>query len=363
MSTTEARLLSWGEVLRSTWRLARLSFRISFRRKPLFMSIGLLIYYAILYAIVVYDPSEGFNASDARIILVEIPGTVLAIYLTMDLLARERDHQTLETLFGTASSHYAIWMVRLLALYAVLVATLLVISTVGYFFFAEFPFVRVALNAFLPAFLVANLTFMYSVYVRGANTAAMLASASLFVVLLSAELLAETSFWLFLDPFRPPLGTNNPYWLERVLLNRLGIFAIGCLFAFLGLRRMEQRREASVVARDRWRRRQRPVGEVSWAGRRSIATANQHAPDSAAVSRVARWPARYSPRGVPAPRWPALQRQRAGRLPTRARAGCPELPRTGSSRTTPASRRDPKMASPAPSAARKTVCPSIRRCT
>ena len=107
-------MLPWRELIGSLASMFRLSGRVIFRRKLLFMAGGILAYYAILYAFATYQPNSGFSVDMALFILVELPGTILGIYLTMDLIAKERDRHTLEVLFSTASSHYTVWTIRLL---------------------------------------------------------------------------------------------------------------------------------------------------------------------------------------------------------------------------------------------------------
>jgi ABC-type transport system involved in multi-copper enzyme maturation permease subunit len=234
-------ILTWRDLFTSTWRMVHLSFRITFRRKILFMTGGVLAYYVLIYLLAVYNPGEGLSAQAALLVLVELPGSVLGIYLAMDLVAKERDRQTLETLFSTASSHYLIWVIRLLSVYAVLLLALLVMSTISYFFFAEFPFFLGGLNAFLPAFLFANATFFFSTYAKGANTAGMLGVGLLLLVLMTSDSLQGTAYYVFMNPFQMPTGGAEFLWFERVLLNRLGVFAAGALMLFLALRRMERR--------------------------------------------------------------------------------------------------------------------------
>ena len=171
-------VLPWREVIGSLAAMFRLSGRVIFRRKLLFMTAGIAAYYAILYAFAVYQPNSGFGVEDALFVLVELPGTVMGVYLAMYLIAKERDLHTLEVLFSTASSHYTVWTIRLLSVYFVLLVTLLIMSAASYFLFAEFPFFWGGLNAFLPAFLIANLTFYFSVFTRSANAAGMLAGSA-----------------------------------------------------------------------------------------------------------------------------------------------------------------------------------------
>ena len=233
--------LSWMALIASGVSLCRLSARIVFHRKLLFMVAGIAVYYGILYALAVFRPDEGFTANKALYVLVEIPGAVLAIYLAMDLVAGERDRRTLETLFSTATSHYGIWTMRMVAVYVVLLATLLGMSAVAYFLFAEFPFVLGGFNAFAPAFLLVNLTFFFSVLCKSSNTAGMISLGVIIGVLLSAEALQETYYFLFLNPFNLPLGIDDAVWAEMVLLNRLALLLGGGLLLFLGLRRMAHR--------------------------------------------------------------------------------------------------------------------------
>jgi ABC-type transport system involved in multi-copper enzyme maturation permease subunit len=234
-------MLSWSVLLLSFLSACWLSARIVFHRKLLFMALGIAVYYAILYAMALFRPGEGFGSGQALYVLVEIPGVVLAIYLTMDLVAGERDRRTLETLFSTSTSHYGIWMMRLLVVYGVLLLTLMVMSALAYVLFAEFPFVWGGLNAFVPAFLIVNLTFFFSVLCRSSNTAGMLALGAIIGVLLSAESLRESYYFLFLNPFNLPMGVDAAVWAEIVLLNRSLLMASGGLLLFLGLRRMVYR--------------------------------------------------------------------------------------------------------------------------
>ncbi|NKB88158.1 MAG: hypothetical protein GKS06_08060 [Acidobacteria bacterium] len=234
-------VLTWSQLLQSATRLLRLSARVTFQRKFLFMFGAVGLFYAFIYTIAVYEPNPGFGVEDALIIFVEMPGAIAAIYLTMDLVAKERDRQTLETLYSTASSHYMIWMVRLMSVFAVVLSTLLILSTVSYFIFAEFPFIRGAFNAFVPAAVMVAVTFYAAWWTRGANTAGMISVGIFFFVLSLTEEFENTTYWLFLNPFADPVGGTDLFWTDRIIMNRLGYLAFAAMLVFLGLRRMERR--------------------------------------------------------------------------------------------------------------------------
>jgi ABC-type transport system involved in multi-copper enzyme maturation permease subunit len=234
-------MLTWSELCASRLRLLWLSLRIAFHRKLAFMAGGIVVYYGILYAFATFRPAEGFSVVEALFVLVEIPGAVLAIYLTMDLVAGERDRNTLEVLFATSSSHYRIWAFRLGCVFVILGLSLQLMSAASYVLFAELPVVAGAWNAFLPAAAFASLTFCFSVIFRSSNAAGMGALGCLMVVLLSHGALSGTAYAVFLSPFDIPMGTSDALWDDRILLNRIGVLAAGVVLAALGLRGMERR--------------------------------------------------------------------------------------------------------------------------
>lgn len=234
-------MLTWSQLLHALWRLTWLSGRIALHRKLAFMGAGAALYYAALYLLAVLRPDEGFGVEQALFVLVEIPGAVLAIYLSMDLVAGERDRNTLEILFTTATSSYAIWAVRLLALAGVLAGALLTLSTAAYFLFAEFPFVRGAINALVPSLFMVALTLSFGISTRSSNTAGMMSLAVLIAALLAAGRLERSAYNLFLNPFVVPLESDADIWLQTILINRAGLCVATVLMLGFGLRQLERR--------------------------------------------------------------------------------------------------------------------------
>ena len=58
-------ILTWTTLLSSVVWQGRLSARIIFHRRLLFMIVGIAVYYAILYALSVFRPDEGFSTGKA----------------------------------------------------------------------------------------------------------------------------------------------------------------------------------------------------------------------------------------------------------------------------------------------------------
>ena len=233
--------MTYTDLFSSTLRLAFLSVRIVFHRKFAFAGLGIVVYYGILYTILVFNPSDGFSVEQALHILVQIPGAVLAIYLSMDLVASERDGDTLETLFSASSSHYVVWLIRVVCLHVVLTLFVMGMSTASYILFAEFPFVLGGLNALVSTLFVANLTFLFAVSVKSSNSAGMLALGALVVALITQEAVDGTVYFLFLNPFEPPTGADLSLWADTVLINRGLVVVSGAATLYLALKKMARR--------------------------------------------------------------------------------------------------------------------------
>ena len=233
--------LTYKDLLVSVTQMVGLSLKIVFHRKLTFGVLGVLGYYGVLYAILTFLPNDGFSVEDALNVLVQVPMAALAVYLSMDVIASERDRDTLETLFSTASSHYAIWMVRLTSLHGILIVASLAMSSVSYVLFAEFPFILGGLNAAILAYLVANLTFYFAVSVRSSNAAGMLSLGCLLLALMFHSAVEQTLYDPFLNPFNIPGNVDLAVWDDRVLINRVIVISLGALLLYMGLRRMERR--------------------------------------------------------------------------------------------------------------------------
>lgn len=233
--------LTYRDLWQSVGLMIQLSLRIVFHRKLMFAALGVLTYYAVLYSIMTFRPSDGFSVEEALNILVQVPMAALAVYLSMDIVSSERDRDTLETLFSTASSHYAIWMVRLTSLHGILFVSSLLMSSLSYVLFAEFPFVLGGLNAVVPAYLIANLTFYFAVSVRSSNAAGMLSLGFLLMVLMFSSAISGTVYDPLLNPFNIPAGVDLTLWEDRVLINRASVVGVGGLLLFLALRKMKRR--------------------------------------------------------------------------------------------------------------------------
>lgn len=236
-------MLTWRAVFQTLFRFFYLSAQIVFHRKIVFMCLGIAIYYGLLYSLAVWRPSDGFSVGQALHILIEAPGTVLAIYLTMDLVAGERDRDTLEILFSTSTSHYTTWGIRLGAVYVLLFFTILMMSIFSYFFFAEFPYLWGGINAFLPAFFIGSLTFFFSTTCKSGNAAGMLSLGTLVIILLTASTLQNTGYFLFLNPFVTPMGVDEVDWVEKALYNRIGVIFLGGILLLLSLMKMKHRED------------------------------------------------------------------------------------------------------------------------
>ena len=117
----------------------------------------------------------------------------------------------------------------------------MIMSGLSYILFAEFPYVRGGLNAVVPAYLVANMTFYFAVSVRSSNAAGMLSLGALLLVLMFSSSISGSVYDPMLNPFDVPANIDLTLWSDRILINRAMVIGSGGLFLFLALRKMERR--------------------------------------------------------------------------------------------------------------------------
>jgi hypothetical protein len=130
---------------------------------------------------------------------------------------------------------------RLFAICALLLFTLLGMSISAYFLFAEFPYFWGGLNGFVSAFFLVGVTFLFSVLCKGGNAAGMLSLGVLILAIIISENFPNSPHFLFLNPFEGHLSLDENIWLEKVWINRIGYVSVGILCIFLSMRKMDNR--------------------------------------------------------------------------------------------------------------------------
>lgn len=234
--------LSASEQAVVIWEMLRLQARVLFSNRFAWFMAGILAFYVVVYIINFNQPVVQRMTREAVFsLLLEFPLSLLAVYLNMQLLTAEKENRTLEVMFTTAGGRYKVWLQRLGTLYAILLALCFLLSSLAFFTIADLPIVGMALNAFVPVFFVGNMTLYFAVRFRSGLAAGMVSAGILLILLMFSELLNETRYFLFFNPYNVPRSLDPETWELWMWQNRAAVLFFGGLLLFLALRGMEIR--------------------------------------------------------------------------------------------------------------------------
>jgi hypothetical protein len=76
---------------------------------------------------------------------------------------------------------------------------------VAFFTITDIPIIGMALHGFVPAFFVGNMTLYFAVRFRSGFAAGMVAAGLLVLILMFSELIAETRYFLYFNPYDVPI--------------------------------------------------------------------------------------------------------------------------------------------------------------
>ncbi len=224
------------------WEIFRLQARIIFSHKFVWFMAGILAYFGVAYAIN-YNQSiiERMPMEDVLPVLLEFPLSALAVFLSMQVITSEKDNRTLEVMFTTAGSRYKVWLLRLGTLNAILLILAFALSALAFFTFTDIPIIGMALHAFVPTFFAGSMTLYFAVRFRSGLAAGMIAAGLLVLILMFSELLNETRYFLYFNPYHVPRRLDPATWNLWMWQNRIGVLVFGGLLLFAALRGMEVR--------------------------------------------------------------------------------------------------------------------------
>lgn len=224
------------------WEIFRLQAQIIFSHKFIWFMLGILAYFIVAY-VINYKQSviDRMALEDVLPWLLEFPLAALAVFLSMQVITSEKDNRTLEVMFTTAGSRYKVWLLRLGALNTILLLLAFIFSMLAFFAFTDIPIIGMALHGFVPTFWAGNLTLYFAVRFRSGLAAGMVAAGLLTLILMFTELLNETRYFLFFNPYHVPRRLDPETWNLWMWQNRIGVLCLGGLLLFAALRGMEVR--------------------------------------------------------------------------------------------------------------------------
>ena len=132
------------------------------------------------------------------------PCLLLIFYPAVFGIQNDEDSRILEILFGIPDYRYKVWGVRLLMIYVVIFAILIVFSYIAILLLYPINPFEMSLQLMFPVLFFGNLTFMFSTITRSGNgTAVLMIIIGIVLMFFSNMNSIERSFWnILLNPFR-----------------------------------------------------------------------------------------------------------------------------------------------------------------
>lgn len=231
-----------SEQIHIGWEVLRLQAQILFSKKFLWFVGGILGYFVIAYIINYRQPIlDRLTAEGVLPWLLEFPLTILAIYLNMQLIASEKENRTLEVMFTTAGSRYKVWLLRLGTLNLLLLILAFLLSLLAFFTFADIEILGMAIHGFVPTYFVGAMTLFFSVKFRSGFAAGMVAAGLVTLIFMFNEVLHETRYFLYFNPYFLPRRLDPETWNLWMWQNRIAVLAAGMALQFFALRGLEDR--------------------------------------------------------------------------------------------------------------------------
>ena len=167
--------------------------------------------------------------------ILMFPCLLLIFYPAVFGIQNDEDSRILEILFGIPDYRYKVWGVRLLMIYVVIFAILIVFSYIAILLLYPINPFEMSLQLMFPVLFFGNLTFMFSTITRSGNGTAVL------MIIIGMNSI-ERSFWnILLNPFRVPDNFHPMIWEGILIKNRIFLFSSSLIWMMIGLLNLQKR--------------------------------------------------------------------------------------------------------------------------
>lgn len=221
------------------WRMLRYNLKIIFANKFIWFLIAALGFFIMVTLITLFSGNMVTTGTVYSLLLY--PGLLLIFYPTVFGIQNDEDNRIIEILFGIPDYRYKVWLVRLIMIFILVFAVLLLLSWFCSWALVSFTPIYMAYQLIFPIFLMGTLAFLLSTLVRnGIGTAVFMVIIGIVFSTLGQAL--QRSKWnVFLNPFKMPEQLSEAAWQSTVHDNRIIILVLIIVTILGGLLSMQQR--------------------------------------------------------------------------------------------------------------------------
>ncbi|MCH4895272.1 MAG: hypothetical protein N4A32_06120 [Marinifilaceae bacterium] len=172
---------------------------------------------------------------------IYIPAILLIFYPACFGIQNDQDSKIIEVLFGIPNYRYKIWLTRLLMMYAVSVLILFAILLFSNITMVDCNPLMMTINIFFPMFFVGNLAFFLSTKTRSGNGTAVIVIIICFLLFVISDLLRESKWNLFLNPYLDNTDVNHIVWAKVLIKNKIFSLTLSTVLLIGGLLNLQNR--------------------------------------------------------------------------------------------------------------------------
>lgn len=228
-----------SNIITSFSKLTKYNIKIIFGNKFLYFILSAIGFYIITVALSLISDDEITIATGYNMLLV--PSILLIFYPTCFGIQNDQDAKIIEIIFGIPNYRYKIWLFRLTISYVTCFILILFLSVITNWLVVEVPPFELTTQVMLPALFIGMLCFMLSTMVRNGNGTAVLIIIIGLLLFVLNNVLEESKWNVFLNPFDVPLDKNPEIFYNTVFYNRLIVLGVSLIFLLIGLYKTQNR--------------------------------------------------------------------------------------------------------------------------
>ena len=221
-------------------KMVRYNLRIVFGNKFVYFLLGATVFFIFVALINILD--DGSPRESTLYYLLLFPGILLVFYPSVFGIQNDEDARVLEVLFGIPNYRYKVWLVRLVLMLIITYFMLTALSYLGSLSIYPTNMFEMAAQLMFPVTFLGCLAFMFSTMTRSGNGTAALMVVTGLIFWISAGILEENAWNIFLNPFEAPADNMTEVVWERMLFENRVYLGVGSILAVLyGLVKLQKR--------------------------------------------------------------------------------------------------------------------------
>ncbi len=220
-------------------KLSRYNIKIIFGNKFLYFVLSAIGFYMLTVLLSLLSDQEITVASGYNMLLV--PSILLIFYPTCFGIQNDQDAKIIEIIFGIPNYRYKIWLFRLSIAYVICFVLTLLLAFVTNWVVVEVPPLDLTIQTMVPSLFIGLLCFMLSTIVRNGNGTAVLIIVIGLILFILNNILEDSKWNVFLNPFDVPLDKNPEIFYNTVSNNRFIVLMAAAVFLLTGLYKTQNR--------------------------------------------------------------------------------------------------------------------------